>query len=505
MNFFFQVIALVCFYCSYSLASFEQRHAYIFSINDFHGFVSETKSVPGAAKLASSILKEKSSLKADNANSIIVFAGDNYYGQSISNGNYGKLVSSFAKKIGVQISAIGNHEFDWHKNLFHKWSDDSGLLFLNGNITDEYQKLNSLPKYKIVNLNGIKICFIGLTTQETLTALPHYKIKHIAIEKPHIALKNIIADIKKNESYDLIVALTHIPANQQLENGKIIYGTELTSILNVNEVNAYITAHSHEIIVDENNGKPIIQANSYGKAFGVLEITEIAPKKFQIKPRVVDVVKQKNNLTPHPEIAEIISRAENTYNAKFGKVIAKTMNNALAPRSIKGIDPLVNYMGEFLLPEYNLDMLMINGGALRDNIMKGDISISDVLALMPFDDEFLFVKMKGIDLKNILLEGLKGFDDKGILQFYGVDVDICNNNNLFHLSSTGQEIKDDQIYSVAITTHMFPKIDNLDFNKVFDKVNSGIIVREYIIELFTKSHLVTFQTPTNYKKCNIIQ
>ena len=131
--------------------------------------------------------------------------------------------------------------------------------------------------------------------------------------------------------------------------------------------------------------------------------------------------------------------------------------------------------------------------------------VADINALMPFNDEFLFVKITGKDLKNTLLEGIKGFDDKGILQFYRVDVDICNGRNSFHLSKTGQEIIDDNIYSMAITTHMYPKIDNLDLDNVFAKVNSGIIVKEYIQEIFSKNKEVIFQTPTNYTKCKIVQ
>ena len=82
--------------------------------NDFHGNVAEDAR-PGKGKNAgmAKMLGYVHTAQRENPNTIVVAGGDNYQGTAISNLTYGAPVSAMMKAMGVAISAVGNHEFDW--------------------------------------------------------------------------------------------------------------------------------------------------------------------------------------------------------------------------------------------------------------------------------------------------------------------------------------------------------------------------------------------------------
>lgn len=139
---------------------------HILNVNDFHAEIVESENSLGCAKMVTAI----KNWIVDNPNTIVVFGGDNYKGNPISEFSKGIIVSEFMRGIGTKVSVVGNHDLDFGIDYLTKWQKDGGYHFLAANLVERGSK--SIPKYilpyEMIECQGIKIAVIGLATMENL-------------------------------------------------------------------------------------------------------------------------------------------------------------------------------------------------------------------------------------------------------------------------------------------------------------------------------------------------
>jgi len=142
---------------SQAVSSNDNKVVDILSFNDFHGNVLESGKNIGAAKLVGVVNEYKA--KATTEYGVIpVSAGDLYQGTAISNLTTGKPVTAMLKAMGLEASAIGNHEFDWGIDNINAWSKEGGFSFLAANIVKKgtEERVSYAQPYKVVERNGVK-------------------------------------------------------------------------------------------------------------------------------------------------------------------------------------------------------------------------------------------------------------------------------------------------------------------------------------------------------------
>ena len=167
------LIFFILLYVTFLISFTKNTEIKIISFNDFHGSIENEKRV-GAEKFFGFI--ESNS----DQNTIIVSAGDNFQGEVLSNEFYGLPIVDFFKKINLTFSAIGNHEFDWGiDKIYEEWKD---IKFISANV-EKNDKLLVEP-YFIKEINGVKIGFIGLSTEEILTKVNRKMLNNIQIQNP---------------------------------------------------------------------------------------------------------------------------------------------------------------------------------------------------------------------------------------------------------------------------------------------------------------------------------
>ncbi len=82
----------------------------IIEITNFYGMLEDANGDPVAAVMAKNI---KDIVNGNPHRTLIVSGGDNYLGSILSNMLRGAPVMSAFNSIGVAVSTLGNHEFDW--------------------------------------------------------------------------------------------------------------------------------------------------------------------------------------------------------------------------------------------------------------------------------------------------------------------------------------------------------------------------------------------------------
>lgn len=125
----------------------------------------------------------------------------------------------------------------------------------------------------------------------------------------------------------------------------------------------------------------------------------------------------------------------------------------------------------------SVNMVLMNRGGLRINLPKGDIKVSTIFELMPFENELVLLKVKG----ESLIKFLPLLKEKKH-PFYGLKVTISGNEVLVK-DLSGNNIEKEKIYCIATSDYLANGGDSFVFLKEAIEIKRcNLKIRDAIIE-----------------------
>ncbi|WP_051515002.1 5'-nucleotidase C-terminal domain-containing protein [Fervidicella metallireducens] len=460
------------------------RYIDILSFNDFHGALKQEGKNIGAANLAGEIKK----LKQANPSTIVVAAGDLYQGSAMSNLLYGKPVSEMLKSLGVIASAVGNHEFDWGIDKIASWSKDGGFDFLAANIVDKKtgKPVDWAKPYKVVEVDGVKIGFIGLATPETAFKTKPENVKDIEFKNPSEVAKLWADKLKNGElpegKVDVAIALTHL--GSAVNNG-VVTGEAAELCNNVNNIDAVISGHTHMNVAGRVNGKAIVQGYYNGRSLAKLSIgLDKFGRVTGVEPSVIDVYKQ-TTLTSDPEVKAIYDKYSKEVEPILSEVIGTT-DKELTHDKTSGPSILGEWTCDVMKKSAGVQIAVTNGGGLRTSIPQGQITVGKLYEVMPFDNTLVKMKLKGSDLKKVIENGILNesigwVQVSGVKVYYNKNAEAGNRITSMRLMD-GTKVDMDKYYTVVTNDFMATGGDGYDFKAAIEVVDTGEPIREALIK-----------------------
>lgn len=481
------------------ISSSYAKTVYVLGFNDFHGMLYHKeicdRTVPGALYFINSILKEENK-DAMKDKVVVVCGGDNYQGTIVSYETKGLPDNEIFKAIGVKVSAIGNHEFDWGQGNFVKWQEDGGFTYVAANVIDiKTQKCPDWCKpYEIITVNGVKIAFIGLTTLDTLVTTSAKNLDGLKITDPWTAAQHYIDFLKEGKDPqgkpDVIIALTHIPSSQTAD-GKI-NGEEINSLITKTKgLDAVLSGHSHLTVCGTINNIPVIQAQCYGEKLGVLKINidDQTGKLVSVQPEVRDVASTGEILSENKG-AEMLAKYDGI-EKKYSRVLGTTPG---VPYDPVVLSPLGVYMAKLMAEAANSQIAIINPFGIRGGLEKGNITVGDMFRISPFNNSLVSMKLTGAQLKKVMEYGLSG--KVGCVQFYGLNIEFDSSKGAGQriISMTlpdGKAIEMDKSYTLCTNDFMSTGGDGYDFSGAVDmKTYNDLFVRDLMIKSVEKDKVL---------------
>ncbi|GAB6169590.1 5'-nucleotidase C-terminal domain-containing protein [Clostridium carnis] len=453
----------------------------ILSINDFHGSVLESGKNIGAAKMAGVINKYRS--KANDIYSVIpVSAGDSFQGTAISNLTHGAPVIDMYKSIGLETSAIGNHEFDWDRSDFANWQKDGGFDFVAANIV--YKKTGELvdfaKPYIMIERNGAKIAFIGIATTDTVTSTKADKIEDLDFLDPVETLDKW-SEIARKDGANAIVALTHSGAIEE-KDGSIV-GEAADIAKDAKDVDAVIAAHNHRFVDGYVNGIPVVQGGYNGRGVATIRFTFDNDKNLISAEPYTHVFVGKEDILPvDAGVKALIDKHNENLGPIFAEKVAYIENKLDHDRN-KGVTPLGITVSEAMRKITGTQISINNGGGIRRALEAGDITVGDMYEILPFDNTIVTLDVKGEDLVKLIEHGINP-PSFGWGQYAGLKVwyDEATGKVTSMRLSDGTKIKMNEYYSVAINDFMLTGGDGYDFSNAINVVNTQIVMRDSIAD-----------------------
>ena len=179
--------------------------------NDMHGdFLSdegESKVIGGISLLSGYVSKTRRETK----NTLYCIAGDMLQGSLIDSEYQGISTIEMMNILAPDVACIGNHEVDY--GLAHLLFLERCARFpiLNANLFIKNPFTRLFSPQKIIRIGGMKIMFIGITTEEILASIKRENLLGSFIDIYEAAREvGRICNAFRTTDIDLTVLLTHI-------------------------------------------------------------------------------------------------------------------------------------------------------------------------------------------------------------------------------------------------------------------------------------------------------
>lgn len=469
------------------LKALNKKRVEILTFNDFHGNVEESGKNIGAAKLAT-IIKEKTSLNASsNYEAIPVSGGDLYQGTAISNLTHGAPVTEFLKEIGLKASAVGNHEFDWNRSDILNWANEGNFNFLAANVVSKStgKPVDWAKPYEIIEVDGLKIGLIGITTPETAYKTKPENVSDLSFLDPTEIVNKYAKELKEDKKVNAVVVLSHLGAKMDSTTKKV--SGEAVDLANgVTNVDAIIASHDHQFTNAIVNNIPIIEAGYNGRGLGILSFDfDENGGLINVKGTLDEAYKRSSNIVPDETVLNIV----NKYKAELKPILSEKitdLDKTLDHDSYSGLTPLGTVVSETMRKITDADIAITNGGGIRAPLQAGEITIGDLYTIIPFDNTLFTMELKGSDIKKAIEHGIMpanmGWGQfSGIKVWYDKDAKAGERVTSIRLQD-GTPLDMDKYYKVVTNDFMATGGDGYNFSNAKNLYDTNLVMRDEIVK-----------------------
>jgi len=347
--------------------------------NDLHAhLLPDDRDNGGFARLATEVRRQK----AQCAACLYLNAGDLVQGTPVSTLFHGAPIYQIANLLGIDVSTLGNHEFDYGWRRVQLFFRIARFPIVSANVVDADGKTMARP-YVIQTVGGIRVGIIGailgdlvgtVVTKES--AGPWHTLPVVETVRKYAA--------ELRDRTDVIVVLGHIHD-----------ASEVNEILKqVPDVSVVVAGHSHEGYPAMTNidGRVAVLVPAYGVQLGRLDLkVDVGAKKvLSAEWTKIPIVA---SIPPAPDVAREVAKWE----SKVSKLVDVPIGESTA--RLERNNPVLRKMIERAMAEQSgADIAWINPGNVRDTMPEGRILARTVWNILPFDNYILLGKFKGSEL-----------------------------------------------------------------------------------------------------------
>ncbi|MDA5095670.1 bifunctional metallophosphatase/5'-nucleotidase [Aliiroseovarius sp. KMU-50] len=418
----------------------------------------EGKCFGGSARLVSAL----ADARARSNNSILVDGGDQFQGTLFYTYYKGKLAAEMMNKMGYDGMTVGNHEFDDGPEVLRGFMDavDFPVLMSNADVSGEPLLHDKLAKSVVIERGGEKIGMIGLTPQDT---------DELASPGPNVIFTDPVQAVQGE-----VDKLTEMGVNKIIVLSHSGYGVDQKVAAGTTGVDVIVGGHSNTLLSNTNEraegpyptmvgNTAIVSAYAYGKFLGELNVTfddagNITEAKGE--PIIMDAAVAEDDVTK-ARIAEAAAPLEEIRN----RVVANTAEAIDGERgSCRAVEcAMGNIIADAMLDrvkDQGIQIAIQNGGGIRASIDAGDVTMGEVLTVLPFQNTLSTFQVDGATIVAALENGVSQHEE-GAGRFpqvagmsYAFDVSKPAGERISDVMVGGEPIDPAKVYGVVSNNYV---------------------------------------------------
>ena len=457
-------------------------------------------------------------------------AGDQFQGGIEGFISKGKIMMDFFNKMNMKYATVGNHEYDFGIDFMKSYMSSSKFDWVLDNVknltSNSYISFPNQKKSQIIDIEGYKLGIIGLSTLETSYTTTTV-ISDLKYEEYERIIKSESMRLKE-QGANAVLVLAHIGlyCKGDIDDIKLEYKIRdintkqaecrntdeaylLLKELNSNIIDAFFAGHKHDVTHNWINGIPVISNDRNAKYAQIIYLPFDKKTKKLVNNKIViegplpicekifknkkicdlsviteDQEKLYGDLVPfnfHGQkieketiILEIGQKYQNLFDIYDKDFLTKTYEHFESSKNFE--NNLGNLYSEFLRHITGADISVINPGAFRTPLYRGNISNATIYSFDPFGNRIVKFYAFGWEVKKMfknLQKGSKGFYPSSGLK---MTVKSFPTRKLLKIKLfdgvNEKEIENDKYYSIASTEFCFPFEGNAkggdDFRKIYE-------------------------------------
>ncbi len=468
-------------------ASFADYTLNILHINDLHSRIeainkydstcsekeaAEAQCLGGIARVKTKIDERRDALKAAGGNVIVLDAGDQFQGSLFYTTYKGKDTVEFMNAIGFDAMAVGNHEFDDGPPILAAFLDEATFPVISGNtrVADAETDLAGKIKEDVVlDLGGERVGILSVLATDTgVTASPG---PNVTFQDEIEYLKGAVARLEA-DGINKIILLSHVgfPRDQEIaaavDGIDVIVGGHSHTLLS----NTVEGAPKYPTMVSNPAGQdvPIVQAYAYSKYVGELKV--VFDDAGVVTSATGDTILLDASVTPDATIEARVKELGAPIEEVKLRPVSATTAAIDGNRDICRTQEcsMGNLVADAMLDRtrgQGVTIAIQNGGGLRASIDEGEITMGEVLTVLPFQNSIATFQMTGKDLKASIEQGLSEIEEiKGKFPQvaglrYTFDKSVAPNEGRLQSIETMEggawvPLDDEKVYSVVTNNFM---------------------------------------------------
>jgi 5'-nucleotidase len=391
-------------------------HSRIESINKYDSTCdaedeAEGKCFGGMARLKTAIDGRRDAL--DGQNVLVLDAGDPFQGSLFYTTYKGAAEAEFMEAIGYDAMAVGNHEFDDGPEGLAAFIDAVSFPVLSGNLdlSSSAELKDRVQGHLVLDVGGQKVGIVSALATDTVdTSSPG---KDVLFQDE---IDSLTADVEalQAEGVDIVIALNHVGLAKDIEIAEKVPGLDLV-----------IGGHSHTLLSNTQEGAagsyplmvgdvPVVQAYAYSKYLGEVTLTFDDDGNLvsaEGEPILLDA-----SVTPDPNIAARVAEMGAPIEEMKKRVVASSAASIEGNRDVCRVQEceMGNLVADAMLArvaDQGAQIAIANSGGLRASIDEGEVTMGEVLTVLPFQNTLSTFEISGQGVIDALENGVSQVEE----------------------------------------------------------------------------------------------
>lgn len=450
----------------------------ILHTNDMHGRLdAEDGRVIGMAKVKTIKDKEQPTLMFD--------AGDAFQGLPLSNFSKGADMAKAMNAVGYDAMTVGNHEFDFGFDTAMNYKKLLNFPILSSNVYKDGKSVYAPST--IIEKNGKKYGVIGVTTPETATKTHPNNIIGVSFLDP---VASVTAEMKKLQGkVDAFIILSHLgidTTTKEAWRGDYLASKIAGNKDFKNNAIVILDGHSHSVIENGELKNTVMLAQT-GTA-----LANIGKVTFDLQNKIA--TNMKASMIKEADTKEVIQDAAvkaivETAKDNFGKATSEVVfhnpvqlqgeRNDVRTRETNLGNAIADAMEAYSVNGFDTagDFAVTNGGGIRASIDGNkDVTIGDIIKVLPFGNTITQISVKGADVKAMFEHALSApvveKDGKTGLDANGAFLHISKSIKV-HYDMT--KPAGERVYAIEVFNKKTNKFEPLDNAKTYKVVTNDFL------------------------------
>lgn len=393
-------------------SSYAQDETYALTImhtNDVHGAHEPQRNGNGGAARQATVVNQ---IRSEVENHLLLDGGDRFTGTLFHVQYRGQDSVQIMNMIGYDAMTLGNHEFDDGSEVLAAFIDGLEFPVVTANVDFSQDPLlaGKVNPHVVLEIGGEKIGIIGLVTPETeIISKPG---DQLVFEYDLIAITQQQVDALTAEGVNKIILLTHIGYAADVEIAQNVSGVDVVVGGHSNTLLSNIYAGAvgeYPTVLESASGEPVlvVQASTKTIYLGRLDV------EFDANGVLADwdgdAILLSRYITPDPDVSDLIAGLAEPIAALQALVIGESAVELTGtePRTCRVEECLLgNLITDAVIAETGVDIVLQNGGGIRADIDAGEVTLGEVLNVLPFGNLVSTFELSGADVIAALENGV---------------------------------------------------------------------------------------------------